>query len=182
MTALLASARRGDKESAAEVFALMYEELRRIARARLSQHQDFTLLDTTALVHESYLKLAGLPTLPVEDRKHFFTYAATVMRSVIVDFARARATERRGALADKVMLDTALADQLAQPDDDVLRVHEALEVLEQADAQLAKIVEMRYFGGLTEVEIAQVLELSDRTVRRNWEKAKLILSAALSSN
>jgi len=138
-----------------------------------------TLLDTTALVHESYLKLVGTEGVAVEDRHHFFAYASRVMRSVIVDFARAKLAERRGGEAEKVVLDTALGERLAAPESDVLRVHEALEALAQADERAAQVVEMRYFGGLTEPEIAQVLGLSERTVRRDWEKARLLLLAQL---
>jgi RNA polymerase sigma factor (TIGR02999 family) len=101
------------------------------------------------------------------------------MRSVIVDFARARASQRRGAVAVHVPLDTALLDSLRAPEDEVLCVHEALQTLAQADQALAQIVEMRYFGGMTEAEIAQVLDVSERTVRRGWEKARLLLAATL---
>jgi len=179
LTVLLAAARRGDQAAAGAAFSLLYDDLRRLARARLRQHQTMTLLDTTSLVHESYLKLVGAQGLPVEDRHHFFAYAARVMRSVIVDFARARLAERRGGEAVLVVLDTELGDKLAAPETDVLRVHEALEVLAQADPQLAQVVELRYFAGLTENEIAELLGQSERTVRRSWDKAKLLLTAAL---
>jgi RNA polymerase sigma factor (TIGR02999 family) len=179
LTALLISARQGDQQAAGQAFTLLYDDLRRLARSRLRQHQTMTLLDTTSLVHESYLKLVGNAGLAVEDRHHFFAYAARVMRSVIVDFARARLAERRGGAADHVVLDTELGDKLAAPENDVLRVHEALEVLAQADERLAQVVEMRYFGGMTELEIAEVLGMSERTVRRSWEKARLLLIAAL---
>jgi RNA polymerase sigma factor (TIGR02999 family) len=179
LTQLIASARQGDRDAAAALFTLLYEDLRRIARSKLRQHQTMTLLDTTSLVHESYMKLLGAGTLPVEDRRHFFAYAARVMRSVIVDFARARAAERRGGDADHLVLDTVLSDKLAAPETDVLRVHEALDVLAQADARLAQVVEMRFFGGLSEAEIAEALDVSERTVRRDWEKARLLLLAAL---
>lgn len=179
LTQLLASARQGDQAAAGAAFSLLYVELRRLARAKLRQHQTMTLLDTTSLLHESYLKLIGANALPVADRHHFFAYAARVMRSVIVDFARARAAERRGGDADHVVLDTTLSDLVAGPETDVLRVHEALEILAQADERLAQVVELRYFGGLSEREIADVLGLSERTVRRSWEKARLLLFAAL---
>jgi RNA polymerase sigma factor (TIGR02999 family) len=179
LTELLHAARSGDSQAAGEAFSVVYGELRRLARARLRQHKTMTLLDTTALVHESYLKLVGTDGVPVEDRHHFFAYASRVMRSVIVDFARAKLAERRGGEAEKVVLDTALGDRLAAPEGDVLRVHEALEVLAQADERLAQVVEMRFFGGLTEPEIAEVLGLSERTVRRDWEKARLLLLAQL---
>src|ERR1700712_836904 len=177
VTVLLAGARAGDPQAAGEAFTPLYDELRKLARSRLRQHRTMTLLDTTSLVHESYLKLVGQSALPVEDRHHFFAYAARVMRSVIVDFARARQAERRGGDAEHVVLDTALSERIAGPESDVLRVHEALEVL--AEPRLAKIVEMRYFGGMTEIEIGEALGLTDRTVRRDWDKARLLLSAAL---
>lgn len=179
LTTLLAAARGGDADAAGRAFALLYDELRRLARARLREHRTMTLLDTTALVHESYLKVVGADALPVEDRHHFFAYASRVMRSVIVDFARARLAERRGGDVEKVVLDTGLGDRLAAPENDVLRVHEALEVLAQADARLAQVVEMRWFGGLGEAQIAEALGLSERTVRRDWEKARLLLLAQL---
>lgn len=179
LTGLLAAARAGDGAAADRAFSLLYDDLRRLARSKLRQHQPMTLLDTTSLVHEVYLKLAAQTALPVTDRHHFFAYAARVMRSVIVDLARARQAERRGGNADHVTLDTNVADSVAAPEDEVLRVHEALETLAQADEQLARVVEMRYFGGMTEVEIAQAMDTSERTVRRQWEKARLLLSVTL---
>ena len=179
LTVLLHAARQGEQQAVAQLFRLLYDDLHRLARSRLRQHRTMTLLDTTSLLHESFLKLVGATSLPVEDSQHFFAYAASVMRSVIVDFARARKAERRGGEAEHLALDTALGERLAQPEDDVLRVHEALETLAQADARLAQVVEMRYFGGLSEAEIAQALGASERTVRRDWVKARLLLKAAL---
>ncbi len=176
---LLATARRGDRDAADAAFSLLYRELRRIAHAKLRQHRTITLLDTTSLVHESYLKLIGGDSLQIEDRRHFFAYASHVMRSVIVDFARARQAERRGGEAMHLVLDTGLSEKVAAPEDDVLRVHEALEVLAQADERLAQVVELRYFGGFSEAEIAETLGLSERTVRRSWVKARLLLLAVL---
>ena len=179
LTDLLSAARQGDREAAGDAFGQLYDELRRLAHARLRRHQTMTLLDTTALVHESYLRLSGVQALPVADRQHFFSYASRVMRSVIVDFARARLAERRGGDAVHVVLDTGIEASAVAPENDVLRVHEALEVLAQADPRLAQVVELRYFGGLTEAEIASLLDTSERTVRRDWEKARLLLFAAL---
>ena len=179
ITALLAAARAGDEAAAGAAFSALYQDLRRLARSRLRQHQTLTLLDTTSLVHESYLKLLGVGAAVAEDRRHFFAYAAHVMRSVIVDFARARQAERRGGAAEHVALDTGVSADLLAPETDVLRVHEALEAVSQADPRAAQVVEMRYFGGLSEAEIADALNLSERTVRRAWEKARLLLMAAL---
>jgi RNA polymerase sigma factor (TIGR02999 family) len=179
ITELLAAARSGDAAAANSAFTLLYNDLRRLARAKLRQHQPMTLLDTTALVHESYLKLVGQQSLPASDRHHFFAYAARVMRSVIVDMARTRLAERRGGDAAHVTLSTDVADSTPAPESEVLRVHEALEELAQADAALAQVVEMRYFGGMTEPEIAEALGSSERTVRRQWQKARLLLSMSL---
>jgi len=179
ITALLASAAAGDEQAAANAFTLLYDDLKKLAHAKLRRHQTITLLDTTALVHESFLKLVGNRALALGDRRHFFTYAARVMRSVIVDFARARLADRRGGGIHRVTLNTGIANALATPDMDVLRVSEALDVLAAADARLAQVVELRYFGGLTETEVAEVLQLTERTVRRDWHKAKLLLAAAL---
>jgi len=176
---LLAAARQGDEHAAGQVFSLLYDDLRRLARARLRQHQTITLLDTTALLHESYLKLIATDSLPVDDQRHFFAYASHVMRSVIVDFARARLTDRRGGDVEHIVLDTALLEKVGGQENNVLRVHQALETLADAEPVLAQLVEMRYFGGLTETEIGEVLGMSMRTVRRNWEKARLLLAAAL---
>jgi len=179
LTELLSSARQGNQAAVSELFRQLYDDLHRLARSRLRQHQTITLLDTTSLLHESFLKLVGATALPVEDRHHFFAYAARAMRSVIVDFARARQTQRRGGDSDHIPLDTALSQQLAAPEDETLRIHEALEFLAQADARLAQVVEMRYFGGLSEPEVAQALGVSERTVRRDWDKARLMLTVAL---
>jgi RNA polymerase sigma factor (TIGR02999 family) len=179
LTALLDAARQGDRDAARRAFALLYGDLRRIARSRLRPHRTLTLLDTTALVHETYLRLAGGAGLPVHSRHHFFAYAARAMRSLIVDYARARATGRRGGDAEHVPLDTRVGDSVGAPHDDALRVHEALELLEQAEPRLSQVAEMRFFGGLSEAEIAEVLGRSERTVRRDWEKARLLLKAAM---
>ena len=172
LTMLLAAARQGDQDASGQVFSLLYDDLRRLARSRLRQHQTLTLLDTTSLVHESYLKLVGSASLRSKTVITSSPMPRGCMRSVIVDYARARQTERRGGDAEHVVLDTALGEQLSAPETDVLRVHEALEVLAQADARLAQVVEMRYFGGLNEPEIAEALSVSERTVRRDWEKAR----------
>lgn len=179
LTTLLESARQGDQKAAGQAFSMLYEDLRRLAAARLRPHQTMTLLDTTSLVHEAFLKIVGADSLRVENRHHFFAYASRVMRSVIVDYARARSAERRGGDFERVVLDTQLSDQIAAPENDALRVHEALEVLEKAEPRLAQVAEMRFFGGLSEPEIAEALGLSERTVRRDWEKARLLLLAAM---
>lgn len=182
VTVLIARAREGDRAALDRLFELLYPELRRIAHGRLSRHVRNAMLDTTALVNECYLKFSQAERLTPADRVHFLAYAATVMRSVIVDAARAAQTQRRGGGdAEHVTLSTDVADAVARPEEEILDVHAALEDLAKFDARLVKVVEMRYFGGMKDDEIAQALSLTDRTVRRDWEKARLLLAKALRS-
>ena len=129
-------------------------------------------------MHESYLRFAGAGRLRLEDRVHFMRWVGKVMRSVIVDFARRRLAGRRGGGAAAVTIHDDLAVAPAG-EAEILRVHEALETLASVDDRLARVVEMRYFCGLTETEIARSLGITDRTVRRDWEKARLLLREAL---
>ncbi|MCU0951696.1 MAG: ECF-type sigma factor [Burkholderiaceae bacterium] len=181
ITVLIQRAQGGDRGALDALFDALYPELRRIAHARLTRHLRDTLLDTTALVHECYMKFSQAQRLGPTDRAHFLAYAASAMRSIIVDFARARAAERRGGGAPHLTLNTALADGLpdAHGEDEIVRVHEALDDLARLDARLAQVVEMRYFGGLTDAEVGEALGVTDRTVRRDWDKARLLLAAAL---
>jgi RNA polymerase sigma factor (TIGR02999 family) len=179
ITDLILRARSGDSAAVGALFDALYPDLRRIAHARLSRNVRDTLLDTTALVHECFVKLAGAQRLQAEDRVHFLAYAATAMRSVVVDFARARAAERRGGGAAHITLNTAIVDGTPAGEDEILRVHEALADIGRLDARLVQVVEMRYFGGMTDEEIAAALGVTDRTVRRDWNKARLLLAEAL---
>lgn len=179
ITTLLHAAGTGDARAGEQVMALLYEGLRDIARSRMRRSGDMTLLDTTSLVHECYLRLERASELDFNDRRQFFAYAAKVMRSIVIDMARARSADRRGGDSPHIALDTWIADALPAKDDSLLRVHEALEELASVDARLAEVVEMRYFGGLSEAEIADCLGVTERTIQRDWRKARLFLSAAL---
>ena len=179
VTRLLAVAREGDAEAMARVCELLYGELRAIAHTRLRGQQPLTLLDTTALVHESFLRLEKLGSVALADRCHFLGYAARVMRSVIVDTIRRKSAERRGGDCRHVTLDTGLADSVAAGEDDVLRLAEAIEDLARIDPRAAQVVEMRYFAGMADPEIAAALGVTERTVGRDWRKAKMLLYAAL---
>jgi len=178
---LIVQMRSGDERARDRLFAAAYGELRELARSRLREGGRSTVLDTTALVHESYLRFLDAGTLRSDDRRSFFAYASRVMRSVIIDSIRERRAERHGGDAVQVTLDTQIADGLPAGDDAILRVHEALLALEQAEPRLARVVEMHYFGGYTEAEIADTLNLTERTVRRDWGKARVLLLAALKS-
>jgi RNA polymerase sigma factor (TIGR02999 family) len=176
---LIRRVKDGEAGAQDDLFAAAYPELKKLARARLRDGGRNTVLDTTALVHESYLKFVNGGQLRAEDRRAFFAYASSVMRSVIIDAVRERQAERHGGGAERLTLHTQLLDSANGDNEDLLRVHEALDVLAQAEPRLAQVVEMRYFGGYTEAEIAEALELTERTVRRDWDKARLLLAAML---
>jgi RNA polymerase sigma factor (TIGR02999 family) len=180
LTVLLAQMQTGDGQARDALFAAAYQDLHRMAHARLRDGGRNTFLDTTSLVHESYLRFLSAGELRAEDRKAFFAYASKVMRSVIVNFAEERRSQKRGGDVLFLTLSTELADGLGGDEESILRVHEALAVLEQADERSAQVVEMRYFGGYSESEIAQALEVTERTVRRDWAIARGLLLAALS--
>jgi RNA polymerase sigma factor (TIGR02999 family) len=179
ITTLLRAASDGDSGAADRVAALLYGELQRLARSRLRQSGELTQLETSALVHESYLRMQSAGHLEFADRKHYLAYAAKVMRAIVIDFVRARQADRRGGGAVMVTLDTAVGDAVPTPGDEAVRVHEALDELHSVDERLARVVEMRYFGGLTEAQIADCLGVTERTVQRDWQKARLFLAMAL---
>lgn len=181
ITLLLREAGSGDPLAAESLYRMLYEELRRLARHRVRAAGELTLLDTTALVHESYLRLGGLQAGDFVDRQHFLAYAARAMRSVVVDMVRARQAQRRGGDVAHVTLDTAIAEDHAVHDEEVVRVHEALDTLAASDPRLARVVELRYFGGLSEPEVAAILGVTERTVQRDWAKARVYLALALRS-
>ena len=161
------------------LFAAAYDELRKLARSRLRDGGRNTYLDTTALVHESYLRFLDGGRLRSDHKRAFFSYASLVMRSVIIDAVRERQAKRRGSEPQRLTLSTQLLEDVQDGSEDVLRVNEALDVLAQAEPRLAKVVEMRYFGGYTEAEVAEALGVTDRTVSRDWDKARLLLSSML---
>ncbi|HEU4778297.1 MAG TPA: ECF-type sigma factor [Steroidobacteraceae bacterium] len=179
LTDLIHRAQDGDEAALRFVFDATYAELRGLARARLRKGHRNTLLDTTSLVHEAYLRFADAGRLLIGDRQHFLRYASHVMRSVIVDFVREKLAQRRGGAAVHVTLNSQIGDAQGAGEREILKVHEALEELAQHDARLVQVVEMRYFAGMTEAEIAIVLGVNDRTVRRDWQKARLLLADAL---
>ena len=167
VTQLLARARAGDAQALGAAYSALYDELKRAARAQLRRMRD--AFETTALVHEAYLKLAGGAQLTAVDRNHLLALSARAMRQVLVDDARARKADKRGGGQDALTLTSALGNGEAA----------AIEVL-ALDERAAQIVELRYFGGYSEVEIAEMLGISDRTLRRDWRKARAFLLAEMS--
>jgi len=179
LTDLLGRIQGGDAKARDDLFVAAYADLHSLAQARLRHGGRNALLDTTGLVHESYLRFARAGKLRAEDRRAFFAYASQVMRSVILNSVRERIALKRGGDPQPSEASSPLAGDLPGDEQTVLDVNEALKDLEQADPRLAQVAEMRYFGGYSEKEIAETLEITERTVQRDWEKARLILAAAL---
>lgn len=178
-TDLLNRVDQGDANSKDELFAHCYPELKRLAHSRLLYTNRSATLDTTALVHDVYLKLIGMGNIAISSRAHFMGYAARTMRTLIIDIIRARGAEMRGGNAQHLSLDTDLSDRLSQSETAVLDIHGALDQLAEIDPRLVQVVEMRYFAGFTDEEIAATLDMSVRTVRRDWQRARVLLAAAL---
>jgi len=181
-TVLLRLARGGDRAASDSLFARVYDQLHRLAHAQLAAHGSAgATLNTTVLVHEAYLRLAGPAGIAAEDRAHFFNLAARVMRHVIVDFARRRDADKRGGGAVKVELERAreLAEPEASLTAELLALDAALAELEQGSPDLARLVELRFFAGLPLEEIAAVLGRSERSLKRDWRRARAFLLSRL---
>ncbi len=176
-TRLIAEGAGSDGVAVDALWSAAYAELKLLAHSRLYRDGQSTLLDTTSLVNESYVKLAGMKTLRIDDRREFFAYASRVMRSVIVDLVRERMSQRRGGGAEHLGLTMTIADPGTA--DEPLRIHEALRELEALEPRLAQVAEMRYFGGLSDAEIAEIFGVTVRTVGRDWDKARLLLREML---
>ena len=175
VTRLLEAAAAGDRRAAAELLPLVYAELRTLAAVRMAAESPGHTLDATALVHEAYLKLVG--DRQFDGRGHFFAAAAEAMRRILVDHARRRLTVKRGG-GKRVSVEL---DQLSQrePDSDILMVHEALDRLAEVEPNVAQLVVLRYFGGLTILDAAQALSISPRTADAWWAYARAWLAADL---
>ena len=178
LTRLLAAYRNGDQEAAAELIPLVYQELRQLARHHLRQERADHTLQPTALVHEVYLRLFGERTVEYQNRGHFFLIAARQMRRILVDHARAHHAARRSGDLIKVSLEE-LAETPQEIKQDWAALDEALADLERLHPRTSQVIELRFFGGLTEQETAAVLGISVATVRRDWEFAKVWLYSQL---
>ena len=178
ITELLDAARDGNRGALDQVLATLYQELHSMARRQLAGQHGHTL-DATALVHEAYLRLIGRNTVQFDNRAHFFAYAASAMRSVVVDYARQRLAQKRGGDLHRV---TELPEEIEgglRLDEETLGLDNALTRLAAVDQRLAQVVELRYFAGLSELEIAALLKRSERSIRRDWQKARVFLLASL---
>jgi len=179
ITSILQEIRAGDPGALDRLVPLVYDDLRRMAAAYLARERETPSIQPTAVVHELYFKLVDQQKLDWNDRHHFLATAAILMRRLLVDLARRRAAEKRGG-NDVVRLDTG-ADVAAGRATDVVKVHEALEELAALDPRQARVVELRFFGGLTIEETAEVLGISAATAKRDWAMARAFLQAELAS-
>jgi RNA polymerase sigma-70 factor, ECF subfamily len=172
VTALLEQFAGGDAAALDRLFPLIYEELQRVAHGQMKRERSGHTLDTTALVHEAYMKLVKHPPrVQWQSRVHFFAVAARAMRQILVNHARSRSRAKRGGAATPVSLDETLVMPEARPEE-LVSLDEALERLEAIDARQSRVVELRYFGGLTIEETAQFLGVSVVTVKRDWTAAR----------
>ncbi len=179
LTQLFDAVNSGDRDAVDRLMVVMYQELRQLAHRRLNASPRGQTLETTGLVHESYLRFLNAGRLRINDRAHFMAYASRVMRSIIIDISRAHVAERHGGGMLQVTLNTQIADGAYNSDEQLIRINEVLEELSQSEPRLVQIVEMRYFGGLNENEIAELLGVTARTVERDWHKARMLLGVAL---
>ena len=179
MTALLLDWRGGDAEAVEKLMPLVHGELRRIAKRHMAGERHDHLLQATALVNEVYLRLIDVRRVQWQDRAHFFAVAARLMRRVLVDFARAQKNQKRGGALHRVTLDQDLAVAIDTPVD-LIAIDEALQALSETYERKAQVVELRFFGGLSVEETAEVLKISQETVMRDWKFAKNWLMRELS--
>ena len=173
LTAILNRALAGDAESKERVYTLLYGELLRLAGAHLSGAGTLSL-NPAALVHEAYLRMLRRDATPMRDRRAFFAYASTVMRSVLIDHVRARRADKRGGDLAPVTLTTGVLGKVAAAED-FSRLNEALEELREIDARSCRVVELRYFSGMSDEDVAAELDVSVPTVQRDWRKARAFL-------
>ncbi|HET6842989.1 MAG TPA: sigma-70 family RNA polymerase sigma factor [Candidatus Angelobacter sp.] len=172
ITCMLQRWGQGDEHALDSLTPLVYDDLRHIASYILKGERPGHTLQPTALVNEAYLKLAGAAKIQLQDRKHFFAVAARAMRQILVDYARSRGREKRGGAMAFLPLDEALAMAPEQLSHDVLALDEALNRLAAKDPRKTRIVELRFFGGLSNEETAEILQISPNTVMRHWSMAK----------
>jgi RNA polymerase sigma factor (TIGR02999 family) len=179
VSGLLHSWRLGDRTALDRLVPLVYDELHRIAHRYMRKERVDVTLQTTALVHEAYLRLVNIKEVEWQDRAHFYAISARLMRQILVDIARSRKYKKRGDNAKKVSIDKTLC---IPADHRLLEIDEALSALSELDPRKAKIVELRFYGGLSVKDAAEVLGISAETVKRDWKLAKVWLLCELKDN
>jgi RNA polymerase sigma-70 factor, ECF subfamily len=181
ITQWLGEWRQGDEDARERLFAVVHPELRRIAARFLHQERVDHTLEPNALVNELCLRLLGAQPISYNDRAHFFAVAAQTMRRILIDHARARVRDKRGGVRQRVNLSAVDGWNPADHNEDLLALHDLLSKLERADARAARVVELRFFGGLSEDEVAEVLQVAPITVKRDWKIARAWLVGRLQS-
>ena len=181
VTRIIETCRESGKDAPEDVFTLVYDELRRLAAGKMASEPGPQTLQPTALVHEAWIRLHGSGNPTFQNRQHFFGAAAEAMRRILVDRARAKQALKRGGGAIRVDMDRIDSEVSVQPDKDemLIQIHEALADLAAEDPREAEIVKLRFFAGMTDLEIAAALEINERTVRRYWAHAKPWLYARI---
>jgi RNA polymerase sigma factor (TIGR02999 family) len=174
ITALLANAEGGDRAAADAVFAALYDELHRMARRELSKRGGGVTLGATTLLHDAYLNIAQREGVTFPDRNRYMGYASRVMRGLIIDYARNRQAQKRGGQFEITSISTDVADPMTDADE-LKRISDVLDELATVDERLVRVVDLKFFCGYSFVEIGEMMGVSERTVQRDWEKARLFL-------
>src|SRR5215831_3465292 len=178
LSTLIASADQGDRAAADQLFSTLYDELHRMARRELSKRAAGMTLGATTLLHEAYLDISDREGVTFPDRNRFMGYAARAMRGLIIDYARRRQAQKRGGEFELTSLSTSIAEPSADADE-LTRLSSALDELEVTDPGLARVVDLKFFGGFSFAEIASMMAVSERTVQRDWQKARIYLHQVL---
>jgi RNA polymerase sigma factor (TIGR02999 family) len=181
LSSLIASADQGDRAAADQLFSALYDELHRLARRELSKRAAGMTLGATTLLHEAYMDISNREGVAFPDRNRFMGYAARAMRGLIIDYARRRQAQKRGGEFEITSLSTDLAETPADADE-LTRLSNALDELEGTDPGLARVVDLKFFGGFSFAEIASMMAVSERTVQRDWQKARIYLHQVLRSD
>jgi RNA polymerase sigma factor (TIGR02999 family) len=178
VSSLIASAEGGDRQAADALFTALYGELHRMAQRQLARSAPYLTLGTTTLLHEAYVDLAGREGAVFPDRARFMAYAARVMRGIVIDHARNRKAQKRGGQFEITSLERDAADPAAEPGE-LARIGEALDELTAVEPELAQVVDLKFFCGFSFAEIGALRGVSERTVQRQWKKARIYLHGAL---
>lgn len=179
LTTLIRASANGDDGARARLYELAYPELHRLAQSRLFRHGGDAHLAATEILNEGYMRFVSMGKIHAQDRASFFALASNIMRSVIFDTVRKVQSEKRGGDFDITVLSTAIAEQVGVEDSRFLDVEHAMRQLDAIDPRLAQMVDMHFFGGMTFEEVAEALSLNVRTIRRDWQKAQLLLQTFL---
>ena len=174
ITTLLASAERGDRAAADAVFAALYDELHRMARRELAKRGAGVTLSATTLLHDAYLSLSEREGVTFPDRNRYMGYASRVMRGLIIDYARSRQAQKRGGHFEITAISTDVVDPMTDAGE-LLRISEALDELAGVDERLVRVVDLKFFCGFSFGEIGEMMGVSERTIQRDWEKARIFL-------